>query len=396
MRKLTLSAIGLYLSILSAFSQTQPDSSSYLNRKLKIEEIDFVTSYYRQNGNNSPVTGGVGTEKLSDFATTIDLKFSKYSAKNIKHTLGVQLGVDHYTSASSDKVDPSTITSESYSDTRFYPSISYTLNNETKGNAVSLNAAYSNEFDYNSFGGGIGFTKTSKDKNREFNIKLQAYLDKLKLIYPVELRTGRNGAYGEGWTDRNSYSASLAYSFTINTRLQLAVLLDLIYQDGYLGTPFHRIYFKNNVEGVEHLPSSRFKVPVGLRLNYFAGSKLIVRTFYRYYKDDWGLQANTFNIEVPYKITQSVSISPFYRFYKQQGLKYFAAYQQHDLADNFYTSDYDLSNFTSHFEGLGLRLSPPEGVIGMQHVTNMEIRFGHFNRSNGLNSNIISLALTFK
>lgn len=396
MRKLSLTAIGLYLSVLAAFSQTQPDTTSYLSRKLKMEEIDFVTSYYHQNGDNSPVTGGVGTEKLSDFATTIDLKFSKYSAKNIKNTLGLQLGVDHYTSASSDKIDPSTISSESYSDTRFYPSISYTLNNEAKGNAIAFNAAYSNEFDYNSFGGGIGFTKTSKDKNREFNIKAQAYLDKLKLIYPVELRTFGGGNFREGWTDRNSYSASLAYSSIINTRLQLAFLLDLIYQQGYLGTPFHRIYFKDNSESVEHLPDTRFKIPVGIRLNYFAGSKLIVRTFYRYYKDDWGLQANTFNIELPYKITQSVSLSPFYRFYKQHGLKYFAAYQGHTATENFYTSDYDLSNFTSHFEGLGVRLSPPEGLMGMHHITNMELRFGHFNRSNGLNSNIISLALTFK
>jgi hypothetical protein len=70
--------------------------------------------------------------------------------------------------------------------------------------------------------------------------------------------------------------------------------------------------------------------------------------------------------------------------------------QDHNTAERFYTSDYDLSNFTSHFEGLGVRLSPPEGVMGMHHVTNMELRFGHFNRSNGLNSDIISLALTFK
>ncbi|MEO7802731.1 MAG: DUF3570 domain-containing protein, partial [Ginsengibacter sp.] len=316
--------------------------------------------------------------------------------KNVKHTLGVQLGVDHYTSASSDNVDPSTISSASTNDTRFYPSVSYTLNNETKGNAVSFNGAYSIEYDYNSFGGGIGFTKTSKDKNREFNIKAQVYLDKLKLIYPVELRTFSGGNFREVWTSRKSYSTSLSYSSTINTRLQLALLLDLIYQQGYLGTPFHRIYFKDNTESVEHLPDKRFKIPIGLRINYFAGSKLIVRTFYRYYKDDWGLQANTFNIELPYKITQSVSLSPFYRFYKQQGLKYFAGYQDHNTAENFYTSDYDLSNFTSHFEGLGVRLSPPEGVMGMHHITNMELRLGHFNRSNGLNSNIISLALTFK
>ncbi len=381
----------MYIGVLGAFSQTLPDSSTYKTKKLKTDQIDFVTSYYRQNGNNSAVTGGVGTEKLSDFATTIDLKFSKYNQKNIKHTLGFEIGVDHYTSASSDKVDPSTISSPSYSDTRFYPSVSYTINNEAKGNAIAFNGSFSNEFDYNSLGAGVGFTKTSKDNNRELNIKLQAYVDKLKLILPIELRAGP-----EKWTKRNSLSASLNYLATVNTRLQLGFMLDIVYQDGYLGTPFHRIYFKNGAESNEHLPASRFKVPVGVRLNYFAGDKIIFRSYYRYYKDDWGLQANTINLEIPYKISQAFSLSPFYRFYKQSGLKYFAGYLQHDQSNAFYTSDFDLSDFTSHFAGLGLRISPPEGVFGIQHLTNMELRYGYYNRSNGLNSNIISLALTLK
>src|SRR5215212_8668846 len=122
MRKLSLAAIGMYIGILSAFSQT--DSSAYKNKKLKTSEINFVTSYYHQDGDRSPVTGGTGTQKLSDFASTIELKLNKYDKKNRKHDVTFELGVDHYTSASSDKIDPHTISSESYADTRFYPSAS--------------------------------------------------------------------------------------------------------------------------------------------------------------------------------------------------------------------------------------------------------------------------------
>ncbi|MFL5788451.1 MAG: hypothetical protein ACJ748_10400, partial [Flavisolibacter sp.] len=79
MRKLSLSVIGMYLSILSAFSQnTTVDSSAYKTRQLKLEEVNFVSGYYHQNGNNSAVTGGIGTEDLTDFANTIDLKLYKY------------------------------------------------------------------------------------------------------------------------------------------------------------------------------------------------------------------------------------------------------------------------------------------------------------------------------
>src|SRR5881398_3858537 len=100
MRKLTLTAIGMYLGILSAFSQTS-DSSQYKNRKLQLDEVNFVSGYYHQDGNNSAVTGGIGTEKLTDFANTIDLKMTKYKTPSLAHHWNFEIGVDHYTSASS-------------------------------------------------------------------------------------------------------------------------------------------------------------------------------------------------------------------------------------------------------------------------------------------------------
>src|SRR5690349_662724 len=113
MRKLSLTALGMYIGILAAFSQNS--DTAYKSKKLTLEEVNFVSGYYHQNGNNSAVTGGVGTENLNDFANTIDLKLSRYSKPYVKHTYNFELGVDHYTSASSDKIDPHTISSPSYS-----------------------------------------------------------------------------------------------------------------------------------------------------------------------------------------------------------------------------------------------------------------------------------------
>jgi hypothetical protein len=394
MRKLSLAVIGMYIGVLSAFSQT--DSSAYKNKKLKTSEINFVTSYYHQDGNRSPVTGGIGTEKLSDFATTLELKLNKYDNKNRRHDVSFELGIDHYTSASSDKIDPQTISSASHADTRFYPSASYTITNEQKGNAISFNGSFSNEFDYTSVGGGIGFAKTSKDKNTEFGIKLQAYLDNLKVILPIELRTGtgRNDNYPS--EARNSFSSSFTFSQSLTQRLQLSLLLDLVYQNGYLSTPFHRIYFTNNAETNEKLPSSRFKIPVGLRLNYFLGDKFVIRSYYRYYHDDWGLAAHTFNIELPVKISPFISVSPFYRYYTQNGVKYYAGYKSHLATEQFYTTDDDLSKFNSNSEGVGLRFAQPGGVLGFKRLNTLDLRYAHYNRNDGLNSNIITLALKFK
>lgn len=398
MRKLTLTVIGLYIGILGAFSQKLADTSTYRPKKLKVSEINFVTAYYHQDGNLSPVTGGIGPEKLSDIATTIDLKLFKYDNKGRKHDLGVEVGVDHYTSASSDQIDPHTISSASHADTRVYPSINYAITNEQTGNAVNFNASYSNEYDYQSLGFGTGFTKTSKDQNTEFGVKLQAFLDHVKLILPIELRpTGQRGDDNDyASTPRNSFSGTLTFSQMLTERFQLALTSDIVYQTGFLSTPFHRIYFPNGTETTEKLPSSRFKIPVGLRANYFIGDKVVVRSFYRFYHDDWALNAHTFEIELPVKVTPFMSVSPFYRYYSQNGVKYFAGYKLHSPNESFYTTDDDLSKFNSSFEGVGFRFAPPGGLFGIKHWNDLELRYGHYNRTDKLHSDIITLALKFK
>ena len=398
MRKLSLAVIGLYVGILGAFSQSSTDSA-YKNRTLKTDEINFVTGYYHQDGDHSPVTGGIGTEKLSDIATTLDIKLSKYGKNDLKHSVNFELGIDHYTSASSDKIDPHTVSSASHADTRIYPSASYTIENEKKGNALTFSGSFSNEYDYTSLGAGIGFTKNSKDKNTEFSAKVQAYLDNLKVILPIELRTGvTTGRGGNNYptASRNSYSSSLVFSQSLTQRLQLSLLLDLVYQNGYLSTPFHSIYFSNGTESNEKLPSSRLKIPAAIRLNYFLGDKFIIRSYFRYYHDDWGLNASTFNIELPVKVTPFFSVSPFYRYYSQNGLKYYAGYLGHQATESFYTTDDDLSPFSSNFYGAGFRFAPPGGVLGAKHLNSLDIRYGHYKRTDGLHSDIITLSLKFK
>ncbi|MGZ3839357.1 MAG: DUF3570 domain-containing protein [Flavisolibacter sp.] len=398
MRRLSLTVIGMYLGILGAFSQST-DSSAYKSRKLHTDEVDFVSGYYRQDGNNSAVTGGVGSEKLTDFANTIEIKLSKYDQKFRKHNFSFELGVDHYTSASSDKIDPYTISSASSKDTRIYPSFSWSIQNEEKKTTFGLNTSFSKEFDYTSFGIGTSFTKASRDNNLEFTGKLQAYLDQWSVILPIELRPNQVFGFREHHYPkeaRNSFSGSLSLAKVVNKNFQLLLIAEPTYQQGLLATKYQRVYFRDGSEQAETLPDNRFKIPLGIRANYFFGDRIILRSFYRYYQDNWGLKAHTLDLEAPVKVTPFLSISPFYRYYTQNAVDYFAPYAQHAPGETYFSSDYDLSKFNSHFFGAGFRVAPPEGVLGMKHLNSVEIRYGHYNRSNGLHSDQVSLHLKFK
>ena len=132
MKKICLTVIGLYIGLLAAFSQTVQDSS-YQKRRLKIDEINLVSSYYHQNGDHAAVTGGIGSQKLTDLSNSLEVKLIRLDRQQRKQTWSVDIGLDHYTSASSDKIDPKTVTSASYADTRIYPSVSFSRENEKKG-----------------------------------------------------------------------------------------------------------------------------------------------------------------------------------------------------------------------------------------------------------------------
>jgi len=393
---ITVAALVMCLNVAKA----QSDSTS--NRKLKIDEVNFITSYYHQDGNNSAVTGGIGSEKLDDFGNSIDLQLSRFDKKNNKHTFGVELGIDVYSSASSDKIDPTTISSASSKDVRISPSLNYLKENAKNNTALGGGVSFSQEFDYTSIGANVLFAKATKDKNREFSAKASVFLDTWSVILPVELRNiDTNFKYKQGDNaPRNSYNLALGLTQVVNQRFQVSILTDIGYQTGLLGTAYQRVYFGDNGNNAysEKLPDNRFKLPVGLRANYFLGDKFILRSFYRFYTDSWNLTAHTAELEIPYKITPFVSVAPFYRFYSQSGVDYFKPYKEHLLSDNseFYTSDYDLSKFTSHLFGLNFRMVSANGLMGVKKLNVVELRYSYYNRSTDLTSHLITLALKFK
>ncbi len=410
MKKVVLTVATVLLMLSEAKAQT--DSTKY--RKLKVDEINFVSSYYSQTGDHSAVTGGMGTEKLTDFGNSIDLHLIRYDKRLNKHSLSFELGIDTYSSASSDNIDkvknPASgdmhITSASRSDARFSPAASYLFENVEKKYSLGGGLSFSQEFDYTSLGGNVLFAKLLNQGNTELSAKASVFLDHWKIILPVELRDQENNGFKYKQGDsapRNSYNLALSWSQVINKELQMALLADIGYQTGQLGTAYQRVYFKdgdananNDPVFSEKMPDHRFKLPVGLRLNYFMSDHFILRSFYRYYHDSWGLNAHTVELELPYKVTPFLSIAPFYRFYSQNGVKYFKPYGEHLLTDEYYTSDYDLSKFNSNMFGVNFRLVSGTGVLGIKPLNTLELRYNYYDRNDGLKSHLVTLALKFK
>lgn len=370
-------------------------------------EANFLSSYYQQDGNNSPVTGGIGTEALHDFANVFIVNVPIDSVNSIS----LFAGVDAYTSASSDNID-SNVSSASMSDTRTYGTLSYNRKNLKRSETYGIRAGFSKEFDYSSFSTGLSMTKEWNEGNTELNFTGQVFLDKWLgkgkgLIYP-ELWLGDALGYSTLSTpNRNSYNAQLFLSQVINTRLQIGLSAEVIYMSGLLSTPFHSVYFADKPDyaiDIERLPASRLKIPFGFRLNYFPLDFLVVRTNYRYYSDDFGITANTFDIETPIKLSSSITFSPFYRYHVQTAAKYFAPKYEHLSTEQYYTSDFDLSALNAHKYGAGIKYYPTYGLLRSKPLFNnygvfmfkyIELRAAYYKRSTDFSAFNVSVNLGF-
>jgi len=464
--------------LLIGFSQ-EKDSSDVVYKKRVLEsiEVDFLASYYKQDGIHSSVSGGLGLEKLSNLASNIVVAIPL----NADDVLTVDIGLSAYTSASSSNINPFNASGASGGgddddDDDRAPStgpygtpwqassgasgqdvlasvvVNYSHSSEDRNFIWNADVAFSNEYDYTSIGFGGGISKLFNNKNTEISIKGNVYLDQWRPIYATELHeydkygsNFQNNGFFNGvtildqngnattaylpsdfttWnsTNRNSYAASFGFSQVTTKKMQFSLFFDILHQEGMLSTPYHRIYFADKAnfyvgeandiplyettqntgvyqlaDDIERLPNTRFKVPFGARLNYYLNERLTVRTYYRYYWDDWGISSNTASIELPFKLSDKFTFFPAYRYYTQQQSKYFAPFETHVSTDNYYTSDYDLSTFDAHQYGFGLNYTDifTNMKIWKFGLKNIDFRYNHYNRNDGLNANIISFGIKF-
>tara|TARA_R110002033_G_scaffold28871_7_gene64874 strand:+ start:2684 stop:3964 length:1281 start_codon:yes stop_codon:yes gene_type:complete len=411
---------------LIGYSQDQNDTT-YKKRVLETTEIDALFSYYGQDGTHAAVSGGDGTEELTDVTSSIIVRLPM----NDDDVLSVDVGISAYSSASSsnvnpldgnvnDRVSPYIASSgASQSDVLAHINPSYQHSSDDRNKIWNAGAYLSSEYDYFSVGFGGGYTQLFNEKNTELSASAKVYFDTWNPQYPIELRgnffddrISGNGTYSPNFTEfdnvnRNSYSLSLGLIQILSKRLQGSLFLDVVAQEGLLSTPFQRVYFSDAndffiedfqlADDVERLPDTRLKIPVGGRLNYYVNDIFVIRSYYRYYSDDWGITSHTASLEVPIKLSTTFTMYPTYRYYTQTAADYFYEKEAGVSTLDFYSSDYDLSAFDAHQYGLGLRYKDIFTSVKLLNfgLKTIDLRFSKYDRSDGLDSFIFSLGTTF-
>ena len=123
----------------------------------------------------------------------------------------------------------------------------------------------------------------------------------------------------------------------------------------------------------------------------------MLRSYYRYYFDDWGINSHTASVEVPIKLTDKFTVYPSYRFYQQSAADYFYGYEEAFSTDTFYTSDYDLSKYSANQFGMGVSYTD---IFTKMHVwklglKSIDVKFYKYDRNTTFSSSILTAGFKF-
>ncbi|MGB0377049.1 MAG: DUF3570 domain-containing protein [Flavobacteriaceae bacterium] len=464
--------LGLLLIPFGIRAQKDSIPIPFKKKVLETVEVDMLLSYYGQDGQHASVTGGIGSEELTDISPAIVVRIPVAE----DGVLTADLSLSQYTSASSSNGNPfntgassgnysgnensnatpdpngtpwEASTGASQMDVLTAMQVGYSHSSEDRNRIWNVGLSGSFEYDYESAGVGGGYTWLFFEKNTEIGLSGQVLFDRWKPIIPTEIheyqKFGANflshpNSYfnnvvildEQGYrrtdyaptnfrdyttTHRNSFSFSAYFSQILSPKWQMAFFADYVVQEGVLANPLQRVYFEDRqdyyigiasqiptytdpsnrgvfhlADDIERLPNRRVKTPWGIRLNGYLNDLMVLRTYYRYYSDDWGIQGHTMQAELPLKISSQWKLTPSFRWYNQSAARYFRPYNRHLSSSNFYTSDYDLSAFDAQQWGLGvtyydLFTQLQFAGFGIKYV---DLRGQVYNRSDGLSAFVVS------
>jgi hypothetical protein len=257
-------------------------------------------------------------------------------------TLSASYVADIVSSASVDVISNATARM-----TDFRSEISAGLAQKLRGTTLSGNYVYSVENDYSSHNLDFGFSQELFDKNSTLSLGWSLAANRIGRTGDQSFRetllvTGGSAS----WTqvlDRKTI-AQLSYSFA--------------YNDGFQSSPYRFVRFEGDggdteAKHLERDPRQRYRHAAVIGLNRHLFSDSSIQADYRFYDDNWSVQAHTVQLRYFVTFRGDITLRLRERFYYQSDANF---YREHyafadGVAPAYFTSDRELSKFWSNLVG---------------------------------------------
>jgi hypothetical protein len=298
-------------------------------------EVDLRLLYYQESGGRTQVVNPELYLRQGLGGTRGELSFFLgYDAITGASPSGAYPTLDATTSASA--AGSNSIPLVAYEDTRKAGTLSYAR--RFGSHLPSIDLSLSQENDYLSRGVGLSDAWTVAGGRGTIHFGLGATSD---VITPVTLDVSET---------KTSGSAALGFTWVLGTRDLLDVSGSWTRLSGYLDDPY-KVVPVGAITSPEHRPDSRMRLALLLRHGHSFTTRGALKTTYRYYRDDWNVNAHTLELAYDQHVGR-VIVSLTARGYTQTAASFYGA--SFPTAQPFMSADYRLSPFYSGLGGLGV------------------------------------------
>ena len=203
---------------------------------------------------------------------------------------------------------------------------------------------YSQESDYKSSHGGLRFQKSFAEDNFVLEAGILHFNDQSEVF---DLSTARF----TGWSPKVTDTYLLSATQILGTRDIALAGVSFTNQSGNLSGDRNTVDV-NGARAAEILPSGRNRNTCTLRLIHGLNDYLALHFDYRYYTDEWKINAHTFepSLAIGFGPADAGLIRLLYRWYAQNSALYYKDSFGAKLA--YMTSDSDLASFTARETGI--------------------------------------------
>lgn len=187
---------------------------------------------------------------------------------------------------------------------------------------------------------------------------------------------------------RHAYRLGVTQILTRN--LIMGLSYEAIADEGYLNNPYRQVRYVDPVDSTDWLtqsevyPATRASNAAAVRARYFLPYRAAVSGEYRFYTDDWGIDASTIEIGYVQPFRSKWLFDFKYRFYTQSAADFYSDLFPYVNAQNFLARDKELSTFTSHGPHLGVTytLLDRQGDRPLKSTVNVFFDYYQFNYDN--------------
>ncbi len=253
---------------------------------------------------------------------------------------------DVTTSASGHVTASGNFPQSQYTDSRKSASLSY--GRKFGANLPSIDVSYAKENDYTARG--IGFSDAWTMAQGRGTLHFGAAFSR-DIVAPVKNPlTNPEGLALRYPKSTNGFS--LGWTWVLGERDLLDVSASLMNLSGYLDDPYKIVPIGTDGSTTvpEHRPDSRSRRAVVVKYGHHYLWDGAIRVTYRYYNDDWSIQAHTLEVAYDQRVFSDWIVSPQVRLYTQTGASFYGS--SFPAPQTYMSADYRLAPLNSILGGL--------------------------------------------